>query len=212
MTYDLRRIPGERPGHKSGLRKLVTSKATRRVAAVLFMLTDVILIAFIALPIPFGGKWIMVLSGSMTPTMLVGGMVLMMPAHPASIQEGDIISLNPPGYPDVVVAHRVIEVIEGASPSFRTMGDANEEEDQYITTAENVVGDIRMHIPLLGYILEEVGEFGQTPLGMVLLMGVPSLLVVAGETRNILSARDPRKRRQKIIKDRIKKRTKAFKK
>lgn len=178
----------------------------------MFVLTDVILILFIVLPLPFGGRWIMVLSGSMTPTMLVGGMVLMTPVEPASIRVGDIVSHNPPGYSDVIVAHRVIEVIEGDSPSFRTKGDANEEEDQYITTASNVVGEIRLHISHLGYILDEVSEFGETPLGMVLLMGVPAVLIVAGETRNIISARDPRKKRQKILKERIKKRTKAFKK
>ncbi len=178
----------------------------------MFVLTDVILILFIVLPFPLGGKWVMVLSGSMTPVMQVGGMVLMTPVDPASIQEGDIISHHPPVYTDVIVAHRVIEVIEGDSPSFRTKGDANEEEDQYITTASNVVGDIRLHISNLGYILDEVSEFGKTPLGMVLLMGVPAVLIVAGEMRNIVSARDPRKKRQKILIDRIKKRTKAFKK
>jgi len=73
------------------------------VAAVLFVLTDVILTLFIVLPFPFGGKWIVVLSGSMTPTMQVGGMVLMTPGEPASIQVGDIISHYPPGYSDVLL-------------------------------------------------------------------------------------------------------------
>ena len=103
MTYDLRRIPGQGLGHKSRLRKFIGSKVTRRVSAVLFVLTDVILILFVVLPFPFGGKWIMVLSGSMTPTMQVGGMVLMTPVEPASIQMGDIISHYPPGYSDVLL-------------------------------------------------------------------------------------------------------------
>jgi len=212
MTYDLKRIPEQGFGRKSPLKNFIDNKRIRRVTGVLFLLTDIVLLLFIALPFPFGGQWIMVLSGSMTPTMLVGGMVLLMPVDLTSIQAGDIIALNPPGYPDVVVAHRVIEVLEGSSQEFRTKGDANEEEDQYLTNGSNVVGEIRLHIPQLGYILEDLGEFGKSTAGMVLLMGLPAVLVVTGEVRNIISAQDPRKKRQKIIKDRMKKRLKAFKK
>jgi len=211
MINDFRTILERRPAHRSRLRKLIGSEMTRKIAAVLFGLSDVLLILFILLPFPFGGQWIMVLSGSMTPALEVGGMVMMMPVEPATLRVGDVIAHNPPGYSDVIVAHRVIEVIEGDPVSFRTKGDANEEEDQYTTPADNVVGKIYFHIPRLGYILDEVGEFGGTPLGMALLMGVPGVLVVLGEVRNIASARNPRKRREKVLRERMKKRMKSLK-
>lgn len=179
--------------------------------AVLFGLTDVVILLFLLFPFPFGGKWIMVLSGSMTPALQVGGLVLVMPAEPASLDVGDILVHNPPGYADVMIAHRVIEKIEGDTLEFRTKGDANEEADAYLIAEEQVVGKVLYHIPQLAYIINNLGEFGKTPMGMLLLMGVPGVLIVATEIRNIFKARNPLKIREDLIKKRMERRKKTFK-
>jgi signal peptidase len=179
--------------------------------AVLFGLTDVVVIIFLLFPFPFGGKWIMVLSGSMTPALQVGGLVLVMPVKPASVDIGDILVHNPPGYPDVMIAHRVVEKLEGDTLEFRTKGDANEEADTYLVGEEQVVGTVLYHIPQLAYIINNLGEFGKTPMGMVLLMGIPGVLIVAIEIRNIIMARNPLKIREEMIKKRTERRKKAFK-
>ncbi len=198
-----RRIRG---GGRGGTKR----RLARKTVAVIFGIVDVLFVLFLLLPLPLGGKWIMVLSASMTPALAVGGLVLVTPADPATLQVGDIIVHNPPGNPEIMVAHRAVEKIAGDVPGFRTKGDATEEADPYVVTASEVVGKVRLHLPRVGYMIDRLGELGRTPLGLALLMGVPGALIVAGEVRNILAARDPRRVRQKILKDRLARQQRLF--
>ena len=177
--------------------------SAKRLAMVVFVLLDLAIpLAFMS-PLLFGGKWIMVLSGSMVPALEVGGVALVMPVNPVDLQVGDIIVHRPPGNPNVIIAHRAIEKVPGDALGFVTKGDANEEADPYIVTAADVTGKVFWHIPGVGYMIDNLRKFSRTPLGLVLLTGVPGMLIVASELMNIRSLRDPRKMRQKMLKDRM---------
>lgn len=121
-------------------------------------------------------------SGSMEPALPVGSVVLIRPLEAESISVGDIITYRQQGSPDFVT-HRVAEVLEGEDgPSFRTKGDANEEADTPPVPADSVAGRVWVDIPYLGH----AAQYARQPWGILLLVGVPGLIIIVGEVRNII--------------------------
>ena len=181
----------------------------KRLGNVILVFVILALVLGLLLPFLFGGKWVMILSGSMTPALEVGGLALTWPVDPATVKVSDVITYEAPADPDVMVAHRVIEVLDGESLGFQTKGDANEEADSYIVAAEHVTGKVRFHISRLGYAIGYTRDLARTRLGFGLLLGVPGALIIAAEARNILCYLNPRKRRRKMREERERKRIEA---
>ncbi len=121
-----------------------------------------------------------VLSGSMSPALDVGGAVITQPVDPNTIEVGDIITFHSP-MDGRLVTHRVIAIQEKSPRYFQTKGDANEDADPYLVEAQNVVGKVRLHIPFLGY----AANFVKTPMGFIITLGVPGLVIIGLEMRNI---------------------------
>jgi len=128
----------------------------------------------------FGWRVDTVFSGSMEPELKVGGVVLTRPVDAEEIKTGDIITFHSP-LSEQLTSHRVIAAEGGSSFHFQTKGDANEDADPFILPAENVVGKVCFHIPYLGY----VAQFVKTPLGFLLTLCLPGLIIVVMELRNI---------------------------
>ena len=124
-----------------------------------------------------------VLSGSMEPQLKVGGVVITRPADASEIEAGDIITFYSP-LSEQLTSHRVIAVEHGSSPHFRTKGDANEDADPFTVPADKVVGKVCFHIPYFGY----ATQFVKTPLGLLLTLGLPGILIIVLEMRNIWRA------------------------
>jgi signal peptidase len=159
----------------------------------------VILLAVFVLIAPrFGWHIGAVLSGSMEPTLSVGGAAVTRPVNPEDIKVGDIITYRSPEEGSRVISHRVIEVVgQGSELSFRTKGDANEEPDAYIVPAQSVTGRVVFDVPLAGYFV----DFVKSPLGAILLLVLPGVIVIGMEARNIwrtLSEREQAKRSAKM--------------
>lgn len=73
-----------------------------------------------------------VLSGSMEPTLNVGGVIIVEKVDPMTLQEGDIITFisNDTSLSGQVVSHRIIQVVDNNNGRmFITKGDANEDRD-----------------------------------------------------------------------------------
>ena len=121
-----------------------------------------------------------VYSGSMEPSLKVGGVVVTRPVEAGDILVGDTITYYSP-LSEKLTSHRVIAVEDTSSLSFRTKGDANEDADPFILPAENVVGRICFHIPYFGY----ATQFIKTPLGLLLTICIPGLIIIIMEMRNI---------------------------
>lgn len=159
------------------------SRGALSFAGVLLLVVLIIPFIIVAVPQVVGAEYgYVVLSGSMQPTFGPGDVVIVNDASPKRIQEGDVIVFRPPGGHEEAnsdrVTHRVVEVIrEDGQLYFRTKGDANEEPDQQLIPAENVIGRVGFHIPYIGYVI----QFGGTDTGILALVIVPSVLLIVNE-------------------------------
>jgi len=139
----------------------------------------------------FGWHFDIVYGGSMEPAMKSGSLAVIRPVEPAAVSEGDIITYTSGTDSNTVTTHRVIEVVNDGSLSFRTKGDANEEPDAYSVPAENVRGRVWMSVPYAGYVM----DFVRKPLGFGVLIGLPAAIIIGMELRNIfLTVRNLRKK------------------
>ena len=121
-----------------------------------------------------------VFSGSMEPELKVGGVVVTRPVEAEDIKAGDIITFYPPTSGQLT-SHRVIAVADGSPVRFQTKGDANENADPFLVPAESVAGKVGLHLPYIGYAI----QFIKTPLGILLTLCLPGLVIIAMEMRNI---------------------------
>ena len=118
-----------------------------------------------------------VLSGSMSGDaedhIEVGDLIFVGKTEAEELEVGDVIAFMEG---KVVVTHRIIEVQTGENgePEFLTKGDANNAQDQRPVTANNLVGIYKARIPKVG----DFALFLQTPMGMVLFIGLPLLAFI----------------------------------
>jgi len=128
----------------------------------------------------FGWSVDAVFSGSMEPELKVGSVVVTRPVEPEEIRAGDIITFYSP-LSERLTSHRVVAVEQTSAFHFLTKGDANGDADPVVVPAQNVVGKVCLHIPYFGY----VTQFVKTPLGFLLTICIPGLVVIVTEVRNI---------------------------
>ena len=123
-------------------------------------------------PSVLGTTPLVVLSGSMSgdaPDHIeVGDLILVGKAEPARLEVGDIIAFM---QGKSVVTHRIVEIQTGEDGKlqFLTKGDANNAPDQQPVSEDALVGILKGRIPKVG----DFALFMQTPLGMVIFIGVP---------------------------------------
>jgi signal peptidase len=130
-----------------------------------------------------GWQSTVVLSGSMEPALGVGDMAFIeRGSNPSDVRPGDIIAFHSRDDPGKQISHRVVEVVnDGSGLRFQTKGDSNEQPDQQLVAAQDLVGKVRYHLPYLGYI----GDWLRGRDGFLLFVGIPGILIIAGELRNI---------------------------
>ena len=113
------------------------------------------------------------MSGSAEGHIEVGDLIFVGKADPAQLKEGDVIAFM---QGSIVMTHRIVEIQtdESGQRDFITKGDANNAEDQAPVTEERLVGIYQSRIPKVGNVV----MFFQTPLGMLLCIGVPLLAFI----------------------------------
>lgn len=106
---------------------------------------------------PHSGRYrtLTVLTGSMSPTMPAGSVVIVTPEPPSRLRVGQVITYRIPVEDHRVVTHRVVQIFEGGDqPVFLTQGDANNAPDYWLA---KVNGDTVWHVsrvvPRLGLTL-----------------------------------------------------------
>ena len=115
----------------------------------------------------FGIMPVVVLSGSMEPEILTGDLAILKRVEPAELKVNDIIA-----YKDgnSLVTHRIVELADkDGEPAFRTRGDANNASDRDPVAYSQVEGIYVFRIARLGHL----AMFMQTPLGILVFVGVP---------------------------------------
>lgn len=130
-----------------------------------------------------------VLTGSMTPALPVGSLVLVRPVDPRSLEVGDIATYRVGE--DTLVTHRVASIDSSTVPNrFVFKGDANRGPDTTPISAEDVVGEVWFDIPYLGSIRDGLsGRAGLTMLG-VLALAAYSAFQLSGARADRRRARD----------------------
>ena len=152
----------------------------------------VAMIAMICVIIPAATgtlQFLIVLSGSMSPIMQPGDMVVVKTITPEDVRVGDIIAYHDPGGAEnVIVTHRAMQIEEeDGIINIQTKGDANEDADSYTVTSDDVIGEMVFVLPYLGYAVER----SKKPLTFIVLVVLPSLLIIADELRKIAMCSNP---------------------
>ncbi|RKS90175.1 signal peptidase [Microbacterium sp. AG790] len=122
----------------------------------------------------FGVRPLVVLSGSMEPTIPVGSVVFSQTVPAAQLKPGDIATVERPGGLGLIT-HRVTSVTpaDGGNSAVTMRGDANEIEDPspYIVTA---AGRYVLHVPFIG----NIAMMLRTPYGIGFAVALLLALVV----------------------------------
>lgn len=134
------------------------------------------------------------MSGKAKGHIEVGDLILVGRAEPGALAAGDVIAFM---QGSVVVTHRIIktEAAENGTRLFYTKGDANNTPDEAPVPEEALVGIYKARIPKMG----DFAMFLQTPLGMVVFIGIPLLLFIVPEiARNRRSAKKGREKEEEL--------------
>ena len=119
-------------------------------------------------------------SGSMEPAIKIGSLVVIKPA--SAYREGDIVTFGRDTKTDIPTTHRIMASrAESGQLLYQVKGDANEEPDQREISQREILGRVILTVPWLGFLL----DFARQPLGFILLIVVPALLVIIDELRKI---------------------------
>ena len=115
---------------------------------------------------------LVVRSGSMSPTIPTGSLVLYERVSAAKVHQGQVILYNEPGNPSITITHRVVKVVNDPSGRFFiTKGDANGTPDPWHVKANGVGWVVSGHVPYLGYAMVYLES---TP-ARLLLVTLPAL-------------------------------------
>jgi signal peptidase I len=110
-------------------------------------------VAYAALTV-VGYKPVAVYSGSMRPTIPVGGLALDRAIPAKQVRVGDVITFSDPYVKGRYVTHRVIDILHTPSGlAYRTKGDANPSRDPWTIRLAGQVGRVSFSVPVAGYVL-----------------------------------------------------------
>jgi signal peptidase len=136
----------------------------------------------LVVPLAFHGRPLTVMSGSMTPYIRTGDVVIAMPIAPLDARPGDIVSFNDPSRGGKLVTHRVRQMRrEGSHVNFITRGDANTGVEKWSVRADHKISRTVLRLPKLGFPL----VFARTRTGLLVLVLVPMLLLGTLEIASI---------------------------
>ena len=144
----------------------------------------VIIVWVIVIPLFQGSlRFLVVLSGSMEPSIRPGDIVVSVRDDPSNLNVGDIVSFQKvETAKKTLITHRIVNITdENGTRYYQTKGDANDHPDQLLTPQQNVVGKVVITIPYLGYL----PHFVKTPLGFVLIIVLPGSLIILSESVSI---------------------------
>jgi len=145
-----------------------------------FIILVALLLIVSVFPITGNIKFLTVQSGSMEPTVKMGGVVLVKPVD--DYQIGDIITFGKMTKTKSPITHRIydMKVVEG-DIRYITKGDANEDPDQREVLKGEIVGKVLLSVPYAGYAV----DFAKKPLGFAFIILVPAAVIISDEIKKI---------------------------
>jgi signal peptidase len=141
-----------------------------------------VLVASVA-PMVLGDRSYVVRSGSMSPAVDTGDVVVVEPIAPTEANVGDIVTFEDDQ--GNLISHRARAIKEqGGQVLFTTQGDANTSRENWKAPADGQIGRIVYRVPKLGFAVVWI----QTGVGRVVLLIGPALLLGASLLRRIWRA------------------------
>lgn len=175
--------------------------ARRLTSAVLILImaaTAVAVAVLIVIPRAVDGVAMTVLTGSMSPQIPVGSIVVDRPVDPVRLKVGDVAAYQKAAGVDTYITHRVAAVHTDTTPiTFTFKGDANRVADLDPVPATAIRGQVWFHVPYLGTVRDALQSHGMRGLVLavvLVLLGGYSVSQLYGGVRQGLRAR--RSRRQ----------------
>ena len=157
-------------------------RTTSKVTVGLFAGSAVAFAVFYAVLVAGGYRPVAVYSGSMTPTIAVGGLAVDRPIPAKKVRVGDVITFNDPYVKGRMVTHRVVAVIPTTHGlAYRTKGDANPFRDPWTIRLSGQVGRVAFSVPVAGYVL----VYAHTREVRAVLICLASILLLFGLLRRI---------------------------
>lgn len=134
------------------------------------------LLAALGLPVLFGCRSLVVMSGSMQPAISTGSVVIVKQVAASGIAVGDVVSFRNPEDTSEILTHRVraVETRDGRL-QVETRGDANTGGEKWSIDPAGTVGRVVFKVPYLGYLLAPL----QGRLARLALVVAPALLLGA---------------------------------
>jgi signal peptidase I len=130
----------------------------------------------LAAPLAVNARPLVVLSGSMEPTLGTGDVTVVRSIAPLDARPGDIVTFRDPDNADRLITHRVRAMhVQGETVVFRTRGDANNVSEHWRVATSGEIGRVLYRVPKLGWALMYARSKG---LFVLLLGGALALLVV----------------------------------
>ena len=144
------------------------------------------LAAIVTLPAAIGYTSLTVLSGSMSPALRTGDIVVAKKIAPADARPGDVVTFRAPDNASKLITHRIVRmrVLDGHS-AFVTRGDANTGVERWVVPNHGTIARVDLRVPKLGYVTNLAGSrFGR--FGFLV---IPALLLAVFELRRIWGPR-----------------------
>lgn len=168
----------------------------------IFIIVLLLITYLLIIPILQGNLcFLIVLSGSMYPTIKQGDIVVSESINVNEINKNDIITFINSDQPDNYITHRIINIIpfNDGILRFQTKGDANNDLDDHIVLPSEIVGKVSIIIPYLGY----VPHFAQSLIGLFSLIIIPGLLIMMNEAlkirKNIHNENQTKKKKNSLL-------------
>lgn len=138
------------------------------------------------IPTILGHKILTVISGSMEPAIHTGDVIIVEPTgDTVDYQVGDVLTFRSKENPNLLITHRVVGIFTiNDQRLYMTKGDANDTEDLSPVAPSQVLGRYRWRVPYFAYL----SNFIRQPLGIVLFVIVPGLVLIGLEFRKIWRA------------------------
>jgi signal peptidase I len=128
-------------------------KASKVTVGLLSAAAVAFAVAYAALTV-LGYKPVAVYSGSMKPSIPVGGLAVDRAIAARDVRVGDVVTFSDPYVKGRLVTHRVIDTLQTPHGlAYRTKGDANSARDPWTIRLSGQVGRVSFTVPVAGYVL-----------------------------------------------------------
>ena len=127
------------------------------------------LVVAASVPTLLGFSAVSVSTGSMTPAIRVGDIVVTAPTDGEGLGDGTVVNFR---QDDDMRLHRITAVVDGG---YRTAGDANRSPDSSVVAPEQITGVGVMLVPLVGMPRQWAADGQYLPLGVLVVFAIASL-------------------------------------